>query len=141
VLRFEIERDLIRGDLDVAEVPAVWNEKMASYLGVRPETDAEGCLQDIHWSHGNFGYFPTYSLGSVIAAQLFEAVRDDVDDVDDRIRAGEYGPLREWLTERIHRHGKRYETNELVARATGDDVCADAFVTYATEKYGDLYEL
>ncbi|WP_251327981.1 carboxypeptidase M32 [Haloplanus pelagicus] len=140
-LRFEIERALIRGDLDVAEVPAVWNDKMASYLGVRPETDAGGCLQDVHWSHGSFGYFPTYSLGSVIAAQLFDAAKAEIEGLDERIRAGEFDPLHDWLTEEIHRHGKRFETNELVRRATGEDVSADAFVDYATEKYGELYEL
>ncbi|GAB6862150.1 carboxypeptidase M32 [Haloplanus litoreus] len=141
VLRFEIERDLLRGDLDVAEVPAVWNDKMESYLGVRPETDAEGCLQDIHWSHGSFGYFPTYSLGSVIAAQLFDAAAADLEGLDDLIRAGEFDPLHDWLTDRIHRHGKRFETNELVRRTTGEDVSADAFVDYATAKYGELYGL
>jgi carboxypeptidase Taq len=141
VLRFEIERDLIRGDLDVSEVPAVWSEKMESYLGVRPETDAEGCLQDIHWSHGAFGYFPTYSLGSVIAAQLYDAVERDIEGLDDRIRAGEFDALHEWLTENVHRHGKRFETNDLVRRATGEDVSAGAFVDYATAKYGELYDL
>jgi len=141
VLRFEIERDLIRGDLAVEDVPAVWNEKMASYLGVRPETDAEGCLQDVHWSHGAFGYFPTYSLGSVVAAQLFDAAERDLGGLDGRIREGEFDPLHEWLTEGIHRHGKRFETNELVRRATGADVSADAFVDYATAKYGELYGL
>jgi carboxypeptidase Taq len=141
VLRFEIERDLIRGELDVSEVPAVWSEKMESYLGVRPETDAEGCLQDVHWSHGNFGYFPTYSLGSVVAAQLFDAATADIGGLEGLIREGEFDPLREWLTEEVHRHGKRYETNDLVRRATGEDVSADAFVEYATAKYGDLYEL
>jgi carboxypeptidase Taq len=141
VLRFEIERDLVRGDLDVAEVPAVWNDRMESYLGVRPETDAEGCLQDVHWSHGSFGYFPTYSLGSVIAAQLFDAADRDVDGLEDAIRRGEFGPLHDWLTDRVHRHGKRFETNELVRRATGDDVSADAFVDYATAKYGALYDI
>ena len=141
VLRFEIERDLTRGDLDVGEVPAVWNEKMESYLGVRPETDAEGCLQDIHWSHGNFGYFPTSSLGSVIAAQLFDAAERDLDGLDDSIRHGEFDPLHQWLTDRIHRHGKRFETNGLVRRATGSDVSADAFVDYATAKYGELYDI
>jgi len=140
-LRFEIERDLIRGDLDVSEVPAVWNDKMASYLGVRPERDAEGCLQDIHWSHGAFGYFPTYSLGSVVAAQLFDAAEADIDGLEDRIREGEFDPLHEWLTEHVHRHGKRFETNDLVRRATGADVTADAFVDYATAKYGELYGL
>jgi carboxypeptidase Taq len=141
VLRFEIERDLIHGDLDVAEVPAVWNDRMASYLGVRPESDTEGCLQDIHWSHGSFGYFPTYSLGSVIAAQLFEAARADLDGLEESIQSGEFDPLHDWLTEHVHRHGKRHETNELVRRATGEDVSAAAFVDHATEKYGALYGL
>jgi carboxypeptidase Taq len=141
VLRFEIERDLIRGDLAVDEVPAVWSEKMESYLGVRPETDAEGCLQDIHWSHGSFGYFPTYSLGSVVAAQLFDAAERDIDGIEGQIRDGDFDPLHEWLTEHVHRHGKRYETNELVRRATDEDVAADAFVDYANEKYGELYGL
>jgi len=141
VLRFEIERDLIRGDLAVDDVPTVWNDKMASYLGVRPETDAEGCLQDIHWSHGSFGYFPTYSLGSVVAAQLFDAAEADIEGLEGRIREGEFDALHDWLTENVHRHGKRFETNELVRRATGEDVSADAFVDYATAKYGDLYGL
>jgi carboxypeptidase Taq len=140
VVRFEIERDLIRGDLDVAEVPAVWNEKMGDYLGVRPDTAAEGCLQDVHWAHGNFGYFPTYSLGSVMAAQLFAAAERDL-PLDSQVRAGEVAPLREWLRERVHRHGKRYETDDLLRRATGSGVGADAFLDYTTAKYGDLYEL
>ncbi|QKG93959.1 carboxypeptidase M32 [Halorubrum salinarum] len=139
VIRFEIERDLIRGDLDVEDVPEVWNDKYEEYLGIRPDTDSEGCLQDIHWSHGNFGYFPTYSLGSVMAAQLFEAAEDDIDDLDAKIADGEFGDLHDWLGENVHRHGSRYETNELVKRATGDDFSADAFLDYVDEKYGELY--
>ncbi|OSP10918.1 carboxypeptidase [Halorubrum ezzemoulense DSM 17463] len=139
VVRFEIERDLIRGDLDVEEVPEVWNDKYEEYLGNRPENDAEGCLQDIHWSHGNFGYFPTYSLGSVMAAQLFEAAEAEIDDLDAKIAEGEFGDLRDWLGENVHRHGARYETNELVVRATGEDFSADAFLDYVDEKYGELY--
>jgi carboxypeptidase Taq len=141
VLRFEIERALIAGDLSVDEVPAVWNDKMEEYLGIRPETDAEGCLQDIHWSHGSFGYFPTYSLGSAMAAQLFDAAAADLDDVDAQIRAGEFDPLREWLREHVHRHGQRYETNALVREATGEDFSAAAFTEYVTAKYGALYDL
>jgi carboxypeptidase Taq len=140
VLRFEIERDLVAGDLDVSEVPAVWNEKMEEYLGVRPDTDAEGCLQDIHWSHANFGYFPTYSLGSVLAAQLNAAVRAEL-PLDEQIREGEFDPLREWLAENVHRHGQRYTTPDLVEEATGEEYTADYFVNYVTEKYGDLYDL
>lgn len=141
VLRYEIERDLVRGDLDVSEVPAVWNEKMEEYLGVTPEDDAEGCLQDIHWSHGSFGYFSTYSLGSVLAAQLFAAAEEDIADLDGKVRAGEFGSLHDWLIENVHAHGQRYETNDLVREATGSDYSADAFVDYATTKFGDLYDL
>ncbi|GGL34447.1 carboxypeptidase M32 [Halarchaeum grantii] len=141
VLRFEIERDLISGDLDVADVPEVWNEKMDEYLGVRPETDAEGCLQDIHWSHGNFGYFPTYSLGSVLAAQLYAHAAADIDDLDATVADGEFDALREWLGERVHRHGCRYTTPELVEEATGESYTADYFLDYAKSKFGDLYDL
>ena len=141
VIRYEIERDLIRGDLDVAEVPAVWNDKYEAYLGIRPETDAEGCLQDIHWAHGNFGYFPTYSLGSAMAAQLYAAAEADIDGLESSVAAGEFGALHEWLTEQVHRHGARYETDDLVKRATGSAFTADAFVDYVTEKYGALYGL
>ncbi|WP_101295363.1 carboxypeptidase M32 [Halegenticoccus soli] len=141
VVRFEIERALVSGDLDVEDVPEVWNDKYEEYLGIRPDTDSEGCLQDIHWSHGNFGYFPTYSLGSVMAAQLFAAAEEDVGDLDGKIREGDFDDLHEWLTENVHRHGQRYETNELVRKATGGDFTADAFVEYVTDKYGELYGL
>ncbi len=139
IVRFEIERDLIRGDLAVEDVPEVWNDKYEEYLGIRPETDAEGCLQDIHWSHGNFGYFPTYSLGSVMAAQLFAAAEDGIDDVDAAVADGEFDPLHEWLSANVHRHGSRYETNELVEHATGEPFTADAFIEYVESKYGALY--
>jgi len=139
VIRFEIERDLIRGDLAVEDVPEVWNDKYEEYLGIRPETDSEGCLQDIHWSHGNFGYFPTYSLGSVMAAQLFDAAESEIDDLDAKVADGDFDDLREWLDENVHRHGSRYETNELVERATGEEFSADAFTDYVEEKYGELY--
>jgi carboxypeptidase Taq len=141
VLRFEIERDLISGDLAVAEVPDVWNEKMEEYLGVVPEDDAEGCLQDIHWSHGSFGYFPTYSLGSVLAAQLYERAEADIDDLDAKVGEGEFGDLHKWLTENVHRHGKRYRTPELIEEATGEAYSADAFLEYATGKFTALYDL
>ena len=141
ILRFEIERDLIAGDLDVAEVPAVWNDKMEEYLGVRPDADGEGCLQDIHWSHGSFGYFPTYSLGSVLAAQLYAAAEADIDGLASKVRAGEFGPLREWLTDNVHAHGQRYTTDALVEEATGEPFTADHFLEYAESKFGALYGL
>jgi carboxypeptidase Taq len=141
ILRFEIERDLIAGDLDVAEVPAVWNDRMAEYLGVRPDADGDGCLQDIHWSHGSFGYFPTYSLGSVLAAQLYAAAAREIDGHESKIRAGDVGPLRQWLTENVHSHGRRYTTDDLVNAATGESFTADYFLEYAEDKFGALYDL
>ena len=141
VLRFEIERDLISGDLAVEDIPQVWNEKMEEYLGVVPDNDAEGCLQDIHWSHGSFGYFPTYSLGSVLAAQLYGSADREIEDLEGDIEAGEFDALQEWLTENVHRHGKRYRTPELVEEATGEEYSADAFLEYATEKFAALYDL
>ncbi|ELY87244.1 carboxypeptidase M32 [Natrialba taiwanensis] len=141
VIRFEIERDLIAGDLDVSEVPDAWNDKYEEYLGVRPDTDAEGCLQDIHWSHGSFGYFPTYSLGSVLAAQLYAAAEDDRGEFNEQIREGEFSGLNGWLRENIHRHGKRYTTPELIERATGDELGADPFLAHVKSKYSDLYDL
>ncbi|QFU82439.1 carboxypeptidase M32 [Natronorubrum aibiense] len=141
VIRFEIERDLISGDLAVEDVPEVWNDKYEEYLGVRPETDAEGCLQDIHWSHGSFGYFPTYSLGSVLAAQLYAAAEADLGDLDSDIREGNFDELNGWLREQIHQHGKQYTTQELIERATGEELTADHFLEYVTAKYGALYDL
>jgi len=141
VLRFEIERDLVAGDLAVEEIPAVWNEKMEEYLGVRPETDSKGCLQDIHWTHGALGYFPTYSLGSVLAAQLYARADEAIDDLDGKIRDGEFDPLHEWLTENVHGHGCRYTTDELIREATGEPLTADYFLEYAREKFGTLYDL
>ena len=141
VIRFEIERAMLAGEIDVEEVPAVWNEKMERYLGVRPEDDAAGCLQDIHWAHGSFGYFPTYSLGSVLAAQLFEAAQSDIGGLETQLQAGSLESLQTWLTENVHRHGQRFRTGELVERATGEPLSADPFLTYATEKFGRLYEL
>jgi carboxypeptidase Taq len=107
---------------------------------VRPDTDAEGCLQDIHWTNGAFGYFPTYSLGSVLAAQLFAAAESDLGDQDEAIRSGEFDPLREWLVEQVHAHGCRYTTDDLIREATGEAFTADYFLDYADAKYRDLYD-
>ena len=141
ILRFEIERELLAGEIDVEEIPAVWNDRMESYLGVRPGTDAEGCLQDIHWSHGSFGYFPTYSLGSVLAAQLDAALGDELGATEEMVRAGEFEPIHEWLSDNVHRHGSQYPTDELIETATGEPFTADHFLEYAESKYADLYGL
>lgn len=141
VVRYEIERALIEGTLDIEDVPTVWNDKYEEYLGIRPETDALGCLQDIHWSNGSIGYFPTYSLGSVLAAQLFRTMEAAVDDVDDLVRTGTFEPITTWLREHVHRHGRRYTTPALIEEATGEAFTADYFNSYVSEKYGSLYGL
>ena len=140
ILRFEIERDLVHGDLDVSEVPQVWNDKMDEYLGVRPDSDSEGCLQDIHWTHGSFGYFPTYSLGSVLAAQMYAAAEDEIGDLNGHVLDGDFDPLHEWLTRNVHAHGCRYTTDDLIREATGEAFTADYFLDYADAKYRDLYD-
>ncbi|MFC7228448.1 carboxypeptidase M32 [Salinirubellus salinus] len=139
LLRHDVEREYLDGDLSVDEVPARWNELMDEYLGVTPDDDAEGCLQDIHWTT-RFGGFPSYTVGSVLAAQLTAAMREDL-DVEGCISDREFDRLREWMTDNVHRHGQRYEADELVAVATGERLTADYFLEYAREKFGDLYDL
>ena len=141
VIRYEIERALIGGDLEIEDVPTVWNDKYEAYLGIRPPTDREGCLQDVHWSSGYLGYFPTYSLGSVLAAQLTEAVEESLGPLDQLVRAGEYDAIRSWMQERIYRHGQQYRTSTLIERATGAPLEAAPFLNYVTEKYEGLYAL
>jgi carboxypeptidase Taq len=141
ILRTEVGRAFVEGDLDTEEIPAVWNEKMDEYLGVRPPTDTEGALQDIHWSY-KFASFQSYTIGSVLAAQLDAAMREDLDrDVDALIREGEFDPIHEWMTEHVHRPGQRYGTDELVERATGEPLTADYFLDYVNEKFRTLYRL
>ena len=139
LLRFELERELIDGKLEPRDLPAAWNERMRTYLGVEVPDDAHGVLQDVHWAAGNFGYFPTYSLGNVIAAQLWHAAREAMPDLDEQIEAGRFAPLREWLREHVHRHGRKYSAAEVVERATGRPIEVDPYVTYLTEKFRALY--
>lgn len=141
MLRFDLERRMIAGTLAVKDVPAAWNEGMKSLLGITPPNDAQGCLQDIHWSIGIFGYFPTYALGNLCAAQFFDAARAALPDMDERIRRGELRPLREWLRENIHRHGKRFRADELVRRITGRPLSHEPFASYLKAKFQPLYGL
>ena len=139
VLRFELERALIAGRLAVLDVPGAWNEKMTKMLGVTPANDSEGCLQDIHWSMGAFGYFPSYTLGNLYAAQFFEQARRDIPDLFERIAANDHGPLLEWLRLHIHRHGRQFRAGELVERVTGRPLSIQPFVEYVTGKFSPIY--
>ncbi|MBI3543079.1 MAG: carboxypeptidase M32, partial [Deltaproteobacteria bacterium] len=122
-------------------LPALWNRKMEDYLGVKPPNDAQGVLQDIHWSMGAFGYFPTYTLGNMYAAQLFNAARKDIADFDGKLERGEFQPLREWLRENVHRHGMRYRSEELCRKATGEALNAKHFTGYLTSKFSEIYKI
>lgn len=141
VLRFEIERALIRGELAVDDVPAAWNDTFKKLLGITPTSDSEGCLQDIHWSIGILGYFPTYALGNLYAAQFFEQASKDIPDLRDRIAANDHKPLLSWLRTNIHTHGKRYRAGELVKRVTGKPLSIEPFVNYVTRKFAHVYGL
>jgi len=141
VVRFELERDLLNRRLEVADVPAAWNRKMAELVGATPSNDREGCLQDIHWSMGVFGYFPTYALGNLYAAQFFAAARRAIPDLDDRIRAGDLGTLLEWLRANIHRHGMRYRPDELCRQVTGQPLAIEPFMDYVNAKFRPIYGL
>ncbi|MHC4899173.1 MAG: carboxypeptidase M32 [Planctomycetota bacterium] len=141
LVRFELELALIRGDLTVPDLPGAWNDKYRDYLGLEVPDDAKGCLQDVHWSCGMFGYFPTYTLGNLFAAQLFERARDDFPDLDAQIEAGQFGDLRAWLNEHVHRHGSRYPAAELVQRATGKPLGTGALLRHLSDKLRPLYGL
>jgi carboxypeptidase Taq len=141
MLRFELERGLIDGRLAVNDLPTLWNEAMDDYLGVVPDTDANGVLQDVHWSMGSFGYFPTYTLGTLTAAQLTEAIRDDLPDVDEQVANGQFDDILGWLRTHVHQHGQKLEAPALLRRATGQELSADPWLRYANNKFGALYDL
>jgi carboxypeptidase Taq len=128
ILRFELELALIRGDLRVADLPGAWAERMQRLLGVTPADDAQGCLQDIHWAWGMFGYFPTYTLGNIYAAQLAETLEREEGPLDDLVRAGALDVVLAFMRDRVHRHGDTYPTGELMQRATGQPFSTDAFI-------------
>jgi carboxypeptidase Taq len=141
MLRFELENDLLEGRLAVADLPDAWNEKMEAYLGVRPATDADGVLQDIHWSMGTLAYFPTYALGNLMSAQLFDQAGRDLPDLPDQIARGQFADLREWLRRHIHQHGRARTATELLTATTGTGLDARPWLAYIREKYGALYNV
>jgi carboxypeptidase Taq len=139
MLRLEIEIALMEGKLEVKDLSEIWNSKMEEYLGIIPPTDTDGVLQDVHWSAGYIGYFSTYALGNVISGQLWETVHTDIPSLDDQIRAGKFGELLEWLVEKIHQHGSKYDPQELVERVTGSKIDPAPYMRYLTKKYVEIY--
>ena len=141
VLRFELERSLLAGELEVEELPGAWNEGMERLIGVAPRSDSEGVLQDIHWSMGAMGYFPTYALGNLYSAQFTAALKKVQSDLDASIRKGEFGPIVGWLRSNIHRHGRRYTAQELCERISGETLNPAHFMEYLEAKYQCVYDM
>ena len=139
LLRFELEQAMLGGDLSPSDLPGAWNERMKQYFNLTPPDDARGCLQDVHWSHGALGYFPTYTLGNLYATQFFEQARKEVGDLDALFTKGEFAPLLDWLRENIHRHGKRHPARELVRRVTGQDLSSAPLLTHLRRNARELY--
>ncbi len=134
-VRFELEKELVTGALSPEEVPEAWNARYESMLGLRPAHDGEGCLQDVHWSHGSLGYFPTYTLGNLLAASLYAQAKARLPGLEESFAEGEFASLREWLREHVHRHGARYTARELMEREFGETLRAEPLLTYLREKY------
>jgi carboxypeptidase Taq len=141
ILRFELEQQLIAGTLPIKDLPEAWNARVKEYLGLEVTDDALGVLQDVHWSFGAIGYFPTYSLGNLVAGQLWERAQRDIPELDDKLAAGQLGDLREWLREHIHRHGSKFSTNELLERVVGGPIAVGPFVAYLKRKLSDVYDV
>ncbi|MEE3041832.1 MAG: carboxypeptidase M32 [Candidatus Latescibacterota bacterium] len=141
LLRFELEQAMVSGEISVADLPGLWNERMESYLGIRPANDAEGVLQDIHWSGGLMGYFPTYTLGNLYAAQFFVQAREDLGDLDEQFARGDTATLLRWLRENIHSQGRRLTATELVTQVTGRPLGIEDLMNYLEGKFGELYDL
>lgn len=141
LIRFEMEHAMIKGDLKPADVPGAWNEKYKSYLGIEPPTDSDGCMQDVHWGHGLFGYFPTYTLGNLYSAQFYAKAVEENPDLEKQIELGNFAPLKSWLVEKIHSQGRRYRANKLCEVITGKGLDASYLMDYLEGKYGELYGL
>jgi len=134
-IRYQLEKALLEGSLAVADIPEFWNSQYREWLGITVPDDQRGCLQDVHWSHGSFGYFPTYSLGSLYAAQFFEVAARSLAGLDDQLRRGETAPLLHWLRPQVHGHGRRYTSDELCRRISAQSLSSEYFVRYVRQKY------
>ncbi|AGK95211.1 carboxypeptidase M32 [Clostridium pasteurianum] len=141
IIRYEIEKLLINGDISVEDLPNIWNEKYKEYLGVEPKNDAEGVLQDIHWSDGSFGYFPSYALGNLYGTQFLNKMKIDIPDIYEKISQGNLTIVHEWLNENIHKYGAIYKPTELIKRVTGEELSEKYFIEYLNKKFKKIYNI
>ena len=141
IVRFELEQELIEGRLSVANLPEAWNARYAEYLGLEVPDDAHGVLQDVHWSAGLIGYFPTYALGNLIAGQLWQRAHADLPDLNEQLAEGELAGLRQWLREHVHRYGSKFSTTELLEREVGGPIAVGPFLGYLKDKLSAVYDV
>ncbi|HAY36972.1 MAG: carboxypeptidase M32 [Rhodothermales bacterium] len=139
MLRFELEQDMIAGKIRIQDLPEEWNDRMESWLGVRPSKDSDGVLQDIHWSLGAIGYFPTYALGNLMSTQLFNAAKKAIPDLDAKTSQGDFSALLDWLRTNVHQHGRRKTAGQILLDATGSELSSESWMHYAQSKFGELY--
>jgi carboxypeptidase Taq len=135
IMRFELEQELLAGRIAVKDAPAAWNARIHEFLGVEVPDDAHGILQDIHWSIGLFGYFPTYQLGNVMSVQIWRRAESELGDLEAQFAQGEFAALREWLKENVYRHGSRYPPQELLRRVTGSEIDVGPYLEYLRAKF------
>ena len=140
ILRFEIEKGLIEGSIEVKDLPKIWNEKMKELLGVEPKNDAEGVLQDVHWSGGMFGYFPSYALGTIYAAQLFDKLMKDQPEAKEKILNGDLSSIKEWLEKNVHSYARTMKADDIVKKVCGEGLNIDKYIEYLNKKYLDIYK-
>ncbi len=141
MLRLELEIAMMEGEAEIKKLPMYWNELMSKYLGVTPDKDAKGVLQDVHWSFGLMGYFSTYALGNLVSAQLWEVIQRDIPDIESKVRKAEFAPLLHWLNKHVHESGAKFEPQELVQRITGSKINGEAYIRYLEKKFTDIYGL
>lgn len=141
IIRYEIEKAFMSGKVTVDELPELWNKKYKEYLGIEPENDAEGILQDVHWAGGMIGYFPSYALGNIYGAQFLHKMVNDVPDIFDKVENGDLDSVHQWLKENIHKYGAVYEPQELIKKVTGEELNAKYFIQYLNNKYSEIYNL
>lgn len=141
LIRFELEVEILTGQIKVKDLPEAWNSKYREYLRIDPPTDSLGCLQDVHWSRGSVGYFPTYTFGNLIGLQIWDRVKQDIPSTDDLMASGDFRPVLEWLVDNVYRHGKSLPPKQLVAQITGQDISPRPWMSYADRKYRELYGL
>jgi carboxypeptidase Taq len=141
MLRLEIEIGLMEGTVEVKDLPEFWNTRMQEYLGVTPPDDAQGVLQDVHWSDGNIGYFSTYALGNLVSVQLWDKMLAENPNIPDEIAQGKFDTILGWMREKVHQYGCKYEPQELMLKATGSKITPEPYIAYLKTKYGEIYDL